>query len=118
MDRFCPTIENERMANINSPLGTPFAIELIPANDANGDKVKPTIRESEVVGFSEDIHLDSSLEYLYNDVIVKQGELAIFHDDSSKDKVASITDGELNITTTDDDSLKYDKQNTDLVYGE
>ena len=118
MDRFCPTIENEKMANINSPLGTLFVIELIPANDENEDKVKPTIHESEVVGFNEVVQLDNSLEYLYNDVAVKQGELAIFHNDSSKDKVANIVDGELSITTSDDDSLKYDKQNTDLVYGE
>lgn len=118
MDRFCPTIENERMANSNSPLGTLFAVELIPANDADGNKVKPTIHASEVVGYAEDAQLDSSLEYLYNNVIVRQGELAIFHDDSSEDKIANITNGELVITPLDDDSLKYNKQDADLIYGE
>ena len=118
MDRFCPTIENERMANSNSPLGTLFVVELIPANDADGNKVKPTIHVSEVVGYNEDIQLDSSLEYLYNNVIVKQGELAVFHNDSSKDKIASMINGELEITTLDDDSLKYNKHDADLIYGE
>ena len=118
MDRLCSVIENEKMANINSPLGTAFVVELIPAYDSDGNKLKPTICDSEVVGFNEDVRLDNSLEYLYNDTVVKQGELAIFHNDSSGDKIAEITDGELKITTADDDSLKYDKQDADLVYGE
>ena len=58
-------------------------------------------------------------EYLYNNVNVKQGDLAIFHNDSAGDNVAKlIRNGELEITTQDDDSNKYSKQDTDLIYAE
>lgn len=119
MDRFCSILENEKMAVSNSVAGTNCTIDIYPAFDEDGNKVKPTIIEAEIVGFDETSTLENAEEYLYNNVNVKQGDLAIFHNDSAGDNVAKlIRNGELEITTQDDDSNKYSKQDTDLIYAE
>lgn len=114
---YCPVLENEKMAADESPLGTACYIQLTPAFDDNGDKVLPTIIETEIL--DEDSDVDTTEGVYYNGVKGNQGDLMAFHNDSAGDNVMELNDdGELLISTRDDDSLKYSKDGLNLVYGE
>ena len=115
MERFCPVIEKEKVSAEFKHDGTPFHIILTPAFDDNGKKSKPTINEAEIIGMDEES--SSSAEFYYNRVLVKQGDLTMFHDDSAGNDVARIVNnGDLEIATIDDEADRYSKQGLDLVY--
>lgn len=115
MERFCPVIEKEKVSAEFNEQGSEFSITLTPAFDDEGNKVKPTINEADIIGMDE--ATSSSAEFYFNRVLVKQGDLAMFHDDSAGNDVARLVPGgDLEIATIDDEASKYSKQDLDLVY--
>lgn len=115
MERICPVIEKEKVSAEFNDSGSEFSITLIPAFGDDGKKSKPTINEAEIIGMNE--FTISSDEFYYNRKLMKQGDLALFHDDSAGNNAAKLVKGgDLEIATIDDDASKYSKQGVDLVY--
>lgn len=114
IERYCPVLENEKVVALETGESGVYSITLIPAYNENNEKVKPTIQESEIIGFGDSISTERDI--YHNNVFAQRGDLTLFHNDSSGQKVADLPDGDLEISTTDDDSSKYRVQNTDLMY--
>lgn len=111
MDRFCPIVEDEKIILGDSPMDC--LISVFPAYDDNGEKVKPTIISSEVINSDEDFPNG----IMHNNTLVNQGDLAMTHNDSAGDSVAKIVNNsDLEISPLDDDALKYDREDFDLIY--
>lgn len=104
--RFCPTLELERTGVPTRGSSTSLKLTLVPAIDGIGNKAKPTIIESDIIGIST----SDTERVVYNGITGALGELMIFHNDSSGNSVVSINrKGELIIATKDDDPLLYSR---------
>jgi len=116
-ERYCPIVENEKMSaeDAPAPVGTPCTIVLKPAYDDDGVKIKPTIMEAEIIGIETPV--DTSSGVYYNGVLGGQGDLMIFHNDDAGDNTAKMNNnGELEISTINDESSRYSKDGLDLIY--
>lgn len=101
---FCPVIEFERTVVPSYGLEIALTMVLTPAIDDYGDKARPTIIESDIIGISTD---DDS-KIVCNGVVGNLGDLLITQNDSD-DAVSMNNAGELVIATIDDDPNLYSR---------
>ena len=121
--RYCPIIELERTGLPKFQVAAELKLTLIPAIDDDGNKVKPSIIEANIIGISTD---DVS-KVVYDGVIGELGELLITHNDSNVENVVYLTtNDELIIKPSDDDAEMYSRSKEDnqtelgqyLIYGD
>lgn len=104
--RFCPTIEIEKTGIPSRDSETELRLTLIPSINELGDKVKPTIVESDIIGITS----QENERIVCNKVVGNIGDLLIIHHDSAGDNVAKINNkGELIISTYDDENRLYSR---------
>ena len=109
--RYCPVIELNRSGVPKTQTPAALKITLLPSIDANGDKVKPTIVETNIIGISTpDVE-----GMLYDGVKGELGDLMVTHIDSSKNAVSLNKQGELLLNLIDDDVNKYTRSREDSL---
>lgn len=109
--RYCPVIELERSGIPKEQQPSALKMTLIPAIDAVGAKVKPTIIETNIIGIST----QDTESVLYDGVKGGLGDLMVTHHDSSENAVSINSKGEFLINLKDDDVKKYSRSREDSL---